>query len=250
MTSTQKGFILPYGIYARVLFVYICTTIVQNKTKQVNFGPSLKAFVENTLERPWVTGRKGTAEAWRSVFLGLLTTVFTATYKINNKEKNQTGLQIKNLLIANDVKALWGSDEYDEDLGAEFTVSDEFYDLLSQHSTPLSATAIKNLANTKSSLAFDLYCWLTWRYFSMEQSGAPFVRIKWSDLHKQMGGQYTNCGLFRTACRSQLESVKIEYNGAIFDTSDDRFLILFKSKPHIAPARVKKVLTAPEPEEA
>jgi hypothetical protein len=228
---------LPSGIYPRLAFVHICSEIVKTKSRRINLGPSLKRFVVDEMGRPWSTGKKGTAVKWRESITSLLATSFTITDKVRSQDGKHEGLILKNVSIA-DEAVLWWDKEFQELQGAEIEVSEKFAEALLSHATPLDIRALKKLADLRGPLAFDLYCWLTYRYWKMEQFNTPIVRIPWQGLYGQLGSVIGTSRQFRYEVRSALEEVKKVYPQANFNSDSESYLILTTSEPHISSKRV------------
>lgn len=229
---------LPSGILPRLFFVYICSEIVKNQSKEIRLGESLKKFVVDKLGRTWSTGKKtGANHRWPKVIASVLATTFTITHKFTNN--NIHNINLKNISISDNFN-LWYEDGYDENLGAIIEISDPFYDAVTKHATPLDIRALKELSSLTSPLSFDLYCWMTYRYWKMEQFKTPVVRIAWKQLHGQLGTSIENVRQFKIECRNALKKVKAVYPEANFNDESDSYLILTTSIPHIKPKRIQK----------
>lgn len=226
---------LPSGIYPRLAFVHICSEIVKRKESRINLGPSLKRFVVDEMGRPWSTGKKGTADKWKQAICSLLATSFTISYKY--KENDREGVLLKNVSIANQAH-LWWDSSFEELKGAEIEVSPAFADALLNHATPLDIRALKSLSELRSPLAFDLYCWLTYRYWRMEDSKQSISRISWKQLFEQLGTGSPTVRHFKVEAKRALEHVRSVYPAANFSTDQDSYLILISSPPHISPQRI------------
>jgi hypothetical protein len=229
---------LPSGIYPRLAFVHICSEIVKTKSRHISLGPSLKKFVVDDMGRPWSTGKKGTANKWRESLCSLFATSFTISNKQQEIESGVDGLFLKNVSIVDEAKLWW--DNTDDTLeGAEIVVSEPFAETLLHHATPLDIRALTQLAELRSPLAFDLYCWLTYRYWKMEQFQKPIVRIPWSSLYEQLGTSIGSLRQFRFEVKNALKEVKKAYPQANFNDSESSYLVLTTSQPHISARTVE-----------
>lgn len=233
---------LPSGIYPRLAFVHICSEIVKSKSREINLGPSLKKFVVDEMGRPWSTGNKGTANKWKEALCSLFATSFTITNKQRDTDSGTDTLYLKNVSIVDEAK-LWWDSAYESLEGAEIKVSEQFAEALLQHATPLDVRALTHLAELRSPLAFDLYCWLTFRYWKMEQFQQPIVRIPWDSLYGQLGTSIGSIRQFRFEVRKALQDVKKVYPQANFNDSQSSYLVLTTSQPHVAAKRITSVET-------
>ena len=239
---------LPSGIYPRLAFVHICSEIVKSQGRRVNLGPSLKRFVVDEMGRPWSTGKKGTATKWKEALTSLLATTFTITDKYRSSDGKSEGMILKNVSIV-DEALLWWDKEFEELQGAELLISEKFAEALLSHATPLDVRALKKLAELRAPLAFDLYCWLTFRYWKMEQFNSPIVRIPWQGLYGQLGTSIGTTRQFRYEVRAALEEVRKVYPQANFNADSESYLILTTSEPHISAKRVGEQKSLFETEE-
>jgi hypothetical protein len=228
---------LPSGMYPRIAFVHICSNIVKTDAKFINLGPSLKRFVVDELGRPWTTGKKGTASKWRETMVSLMATSFTSFFKVKDESKRVEGLSLESVHIAKRA-TLWWDTDYDELLGAEVEIDESFSDFLKKHAIPLNITALYTLCKLQSPLVFDLYCWLTYRFWRMEENQEPIVRISWKQLYGQLGTGISTVRHFIAESKKALMEVKKVYPQALFNIDNEKYLILIPSPPHVSPQRI------------
>jgi hypothetical protein len=229
---------LPSGIYPRLIFIHICSEIIKNQgNRHISLGHTLKKFVVDELGKTWTTGKRGSAKKWTETLTQILATSFTSTFKQLDGDGKVKGIELDNVSIAKKA-SLWWDDDYDENIGANIEVSESFAEVLMKHATPLDSRAIKELADLRSPLAIDLYCFLTYRYWRMEVAHSPITRITWNQLHAQMGTSIGTVSSFKKEVRKALLDVKRVYPSANFSADRDEYLVLVSSPPHISPARI------------
>ena len=228
---------LPSGMYPRIAFVHICSRIIKTQERFINLGPSLKKFVVDELRRPWTTGKKGTASKWKETMVSLLATNFTSYFKMENERKKMEGVTLENVSIAKKA-TLWWDTEYDELKGAEIEINESFSKVLTQHAIPLDLKALESLCEQRSPLAFDLYCWLTYRFWRMEENKESIVRISWKQLYEQFGTNISTVRHFIIDIKKALTAVKKVYPKALFNVDSDKYLVLIPSPPHVSPQRI------------
>ena len=233
---------LPAGIYPRLVFIHLCSEIIRKQSKHISLGPSLKKFVVDELGKQWTTGKRGTAKKWEETLVSLLATSFTSSFKHIGENGKVKGIELDNVSIARKSR-LWWDDDFEETMGAQIEVSDSFAEVLMHHATPLDSQALKELAELRSPLAIDLYCWLTYRYWRMEEAGSPITRITWDQLYGQMGTSIGTVRQFRAEVRKTLPEVKRVYPQANFSADSDKCLVLLTSPPHVSPSRIPKQQT-------
>lgn len=83
----------------------------------------------------------------------------------------------------------------------------------------------------QSSLALDLYTWLVCRVFKLREG---LVRVKWSQLHEQVGSAYSDLADFRKRAKRVLAMVAVAYPGLNFAYFPGG-LILKPSLPPVLP---------------
>ena len=167
----------------------------------------------------------------------MLATSFTITEKYRKENDKHEGLVLKNVTIASDAN-LWWDTEFSELKGAELIVNESFADALLKHATPLDVKALRILSELRSPLSFDLYCWLTFRFWKMEQFSSSVVRISWTQLYEQLGTTIGTVRQFIYEVRKALLEVKKVYPQANFNSDHHQYLILISSLPHVSPKRI------------
>ncbi|EIF42840.1 hypothetical protein DOK_11686 [gamma proteobacterium BDW918] len=229
---------LPSGIYARAIFVWLSTEAVKSKSSEANLGNSLKRFVTDTLGQKWTTGKRGNNKTWEAALTSVLSMSITVVRKGRLIEKGE-GTRIDNFSVAKKA-VLWSSDSYEKDVGAYIEFDDSFLDALKRSAVPGSAEAMRAILNSSSCMAFDAYCWITYRYFRLEQSGNAVADIPWRDLWRQSGSNYGELSRFKQAFIQALAGVKEIYPEANFSDGgpSSSHLRLYRSTPHISPQRI------------
>lgn len=235
--SAPNAIGIPSGMYPRIAFVHICSRIVKTDEAVLNLGPSLKHFVVDTLGRPWTTGKRGTAAKWRDTMASLFATSFTSFFRVKDVSKKIEALTLENVRIAKKA-TLWWESEYDDLLGAEIEIDPSFAEFLKKHAVPLDFKALDALCEFQSPLAVDLYCWLTYRYWRMEENNETIVRISWKQLYEQVGTSISTVKQFAYDVRDILPEVKKVYPQALFNTDNSKYLVLLPSPPHVSPQRI------------
>jgi Plasmid encoded RepA protein len=105
-------------------------------------------------------------------------------------------------------------------------LSESFYDVITSNPVPMDMTALRAL---KSSLmAFDIYCWMTYRFYSLRK----ITHISWPALNDQFGSSYDRLRDFKRAFSRELNRVRVLYPEAKFKITESK-LILYPSKTHV-----------------
>ncbi len=231
---------LPSGIYARAIFVWLATEAVKSKSTDANLGNSLKRFVTETLGQKWTTGKRGNNKTWEAALTSVLSMSITVVRKGRLVGKGE-GTRIDNFSVAKKA-VLWSSESYEKSVGAYIEFDEAFLEALQRSAVPGSAEAMRAILNTSSCMTFDAYCWITYRYYRLEQSGNAVADIPWADLWRQSGSSYSELFRFKQAFIQALDGVKEIYPEANFSDGgpSSSHLRLYRSTPHISPQRTSQ----------
>lgn len=220
--SSQDG--IPYGSTPRLLFNYITTQAVKTNSREIDVGRSLSDFMRIV----GLSTDGKTMERFKKQCNALFGSTLSITYKDGD------GFTKRNLSIASLYEFWWESEEKKQ-LGlfsSKITLSKEFFDLIVEKHIPVDLRAIKGIK--KSSLAIDVYSWLTYKYYRISKRSF----IPWEALIFQFGAGYaenkTGRQSFKRSFQTALEKIQIVYPEAKFSVEKDG-LVLFPSPPHISP---------------
>jgi hypothetical protein len=106
------------------------------------------------------------------------------------------------------------------------TLSQDFFNEVTNRPVPIDMRALKALS--RSPLALDIYCWLTYRFSYLKKPTA----ISWEVLQMQFGSDYSRTRDFKAKFIKQLKSVSVVYPEIKIDITD-KALILKPTKSHI-----------------
>lgn len=197
---------LPYGSIPRLLIAYLTTEAVRTKNRHIELGQSLNEFMAHMKEVP-TGGRWGTITRVKNQTERLFASSVACSYTADDRV---TGL---NFPIADKFTLWW--DPKTPDQTTLFTsyvnLGERFFEEVVQHPVPIDLRALKALK--KSSMALDIYCWLTYR---MSYVRKPVV-VPWEALEAQFGAQYNTKYDFKKNFIKQLKKVRVVYPAAKVD---------------------------------
>lgn len=211
---------LPYGTKPRLLMAFLCSEAVKNRSQEILLGNSLTEFMDHLKLIP-TGGRWGTIPMLKEQMKRLFSATISFQYE-DKKVEMSGGFRIASQAILfwdpklPDHSTLWGS---------KVILTDEFYREIIEHPVPIDMRAF--LALKTSSMAIDIYCWLTYR---MSYLSKP-TQIPWVLLANQFGSDYTELRDFKKNFLKQLKKVLIIYNAKI--DQYDHGLILKPTKTHV-----------------
>ena len=185
---------LPYGVYARLVLLYVTSERVRTKEREFKLSASWSRF----LKKMQVIDSGPKIHAVQEQLKRLCAT----TYHIIDKSRVQQGNhQVKkkdsysSLLVAEK----WMRSED----GVKITLSPGFFMMTGDSIVPLESRIVHKLR--RSPLSLDLYAWLSYRLFRLKEEQF----IPWKKLEGQFGSHYGRPVDFRKKFRSSLETVLI-----------------------------------------
>jgi Plasmid encoded RepA protein len=222
MVALQSDIGLPYGTVPRLLMSWVSTEAVRTKSPVLILGDSLSAFM-GELGMVATGGRWGSITRLRQQSLRLFNTAVSCRMLAGDRRP------LHNVLIAEDYDEPWWKprDPNQRHLfEATVVLSDGFFREVIESPVPIDLRALK--AISKSPLAIDIYCWLTFRLSYLKKE----TTIPWVALQAQFGSDYGRVRDFKAAFLEQLKRVLTQYRDANVRESDSG-LILKPSPPHI-----------------
>ena len=174
---------LPYGVYARLILMFLTTERIRSKDRRFELKASWRAFLKK-LQLPW-NGEKYRAIQNQLERLCGTTFIVRCTDKRNKK--------LTNMLISDQ----W----FQSPDGVQVTFSESFYDMTGSAVIPLETDIVYKLK--RSPLTLDLYAWLTYRTTNLDKE----TFIPWHTLQPQFGATYKRLCDFRKKFRASLRAV-------------------------------------------
>ena len=216
---------LPYGSIPRLMIAWMTTEAVRTKTPELTLGPTLSGFM-GELDLVPTGGRWGSITRLRNQMTRLLSSAISCTYEDDHRRR---GL---NLQVAEEYDLWWNPKTPSQATLWQSVVvlGRRFFEEVIQNPIPVDMRALKVLKS--SSMALDLYCWLTYRMSYLKRP----TEIPWIALQMQFGTGYPNNHHgrhdFKRALLKQLKSVLIVYPTARV-SEGEKGLILKPSRTHI-----------------
>lgn len=216
---------LPYGSLPRLITAWITTEAVRTKSRELVLGRSLSDFMRQ-LDLVPTGGRWGSITRLRDQMKRLFSASISCTYG------HSGGMAGINMQVVEKYDLWWKPKQPNQSTLWESTVtlSQAFFDEITEHPVPLDMRALKALR--RSPLALDMYSWLTYRMSYLRHETA----IPWVALQKQFGSSYAEDakGLknFKQAFKREMRKVLCVFGDARVNY-ESQDLILYPSKPHI-----------------
>jgi hypothetical protein len=211
---------LPYGTKPRLILSFISSEATKTGSREITLGRSLSEFMGQLGLTP-TGGRWGTIPMLREQIKRLFASTVSFQYSGRSAEV------LSGFKIASRTVLFWDTKSPDQTALWESTVTltQEFYDEIINRPVPLDMRALAILKD--SSLALDIYCWLTYRMSYLKEP----TKIPWDLLAIQFGSDYAELRDFKKNFLKQLRKVLVVYHPKV-ETSENG-LLLKPSKPHI-----------------
>jgi len=216
---------IPYGVYPRLVLLWITTEVVRTRKRRLQLGSSLSAFM-NELGLMSTGGRWGTITRLRDQ----MNRLFRARISLNRVAPGKS--LMRDISPVEEHYLWWDPKNPDEPLlfDSEIVLHERFYEMLIERPVPVDARVLKQL--TRSPLAIDLYCWLTYRVSYLQKETV----VTWRQLHEQFGADYADVKDFAKRARQALRLIRAIWPEVRLETLRGR-LAIYPSRPHIAPRK-------------
>jgi hypothetical protein len=245
--KTGAPFGIPYGSFPRMVLAYIITRVVESGERRIEFQSYFRTFLKEVgyTTRPSVRHLKTLKNGLERLLYA------TITYEYEEKNAREHGRARRQFTVAPDSMLFWSY--VDPDQGglwdSVIEISEKFHSSIINAPVPLRTDMLSALR--KSPLAIDLYMWLSYRLYTLQQNGEDFITLSYGSLQTQFGtgiasDNYRN---FRHELRHAFEKVKRHWErlsaadgkpGTIHCDMDETTITLYRSPLLIAPSNEKK----------
>ena len=237
-TNKPRSVGVPYGTIPRLLLFWITTEAVKTKSRRLELGDSLSAFMRELGLTP-TGGRWGSIPRLREQ----MTRLFRAkiSFDINQEANGEKGQAWMDMQVAPKGELWWSHHQPDQPSlwKSWIELGDSFFEAICAAPVPVDMRALRALKN--SPMALDLYAWMNYRTFTLERGGKEQF-IPWRGLVQQLGADYADLDNFRKKAKAAIKKVKAVSPGLHFEFTDGG-LILHPGKSAIAPKRGRPKLS-------
>jgi Plasmid encoded RepA protein len=220
-TGLMLGY--PFGAIPRLILAWLTTEAVRTKSKTIYLGESLADFL-----RQLKLGNHGGVRGDITRLRNHLERLFGATISIHYHGARRK--KSERLSVMHQTFYWWDPEQnmkQDEPQRAAIVLAEEFYREIIDCPVPLDLRIIHALKH--SSLALDIYSWLTYRMSYLKKK----TLIPWASLALQFGSDYARLRDFKVHFIEQLTVVKALYSHARFSTESEGGLTLYPSRPQV-----------------
>lgn len=215
---------VPYGSVARLILLYLQTQAVKNKSREIELGASMNAWL--AAMNLSVGGKTYQLVREQSRRISRCRLTFFRTEGGSQFVSN--GAFVRDAIFPVDdskpsQKSLWLD---------VVRLDESFYQSLIDHPLPLREVAIKQISTR--SLAIDLYIWLAYRLHILPQP----LHISWAALKSQFGPEYKELRFFRRDIMPSLNLALSVYPEAVVTINDKTGITLYPSPSPVAPKKI------------
>jgi hypothetical protein len=235
ITGNEEAGGIPYGVYPRLILCWIISEVTRTKSREITLGKSLSQFMKR-LQLNITGGRWGTVTRFKEQLKMLFSAQITISYQ--SEDKNHWVSTHMN--IADKTSIFWSPNVHNM-IGlfdSKVVLGEEFFSEIISNPIPIDTRAIEALK--ESSLALDIYFWLTYRMSYLRQQ----TEIPFGKLHVQFGAGYdtTSHGHyeFKRKFLIQLQKVLLVYPEARVEVQSNG-IVLQKSMTHVSKIKVLKL---------
>ena len=205
---------VPYGPKARLILLYLMTEAVKTRSREVELGRSMRAWLQAMAVPICGTNYRAVADQADRIEHAVL------RFRI----RDAAGEAMLQDSIIRGAFRPFATD------GGEHTVqlSEGFYQAITRRPVPVVEAALRLLADT--CMPLDLYLWLAYRLHALD---AP-TPVSWDALHRQFGANTRLLKHFRPRAARDLRLALAVYPEARVEVAEEG-LVLHPSPPPVAP---------------
>ena len=229
---TGKSVGVPYGVIPRLLLFWIVTEAVRTKSPRLDLGDNLAGFMRELGLDPSHGGKRSDAYRLREQAHRLFSS------SVSFQQRVQRGDAVEeskgDMPIARRQKLWWSPrDPHAPTLwGSWIELGQDFFQAVTAAPVPLDVRALRGIR--RSPLALDLYALVSYRAFVASRKKESQI-CTWTDLHQQLGADYSDLKDFRRKCVAALRKITAVMPGLKMRRESGGFTIQPSSRPAIAP---------------
>lgn len=202
-----KSFGIPYGSFPRLTLAYIITEVKETGKRRLELSTSFGGFLR---EIGYMGNLRGSTRASTTVQNQLLRLLKSNISFERTGGTGEQGAMVSGRLDVADTVSLWWDYKQPEQgslWGSHIELSEKFYQAILANPVPLRTDILAALK--RSPLALDVYMWLSYRLFTMQNAGDEQVTLGYGRLQEQFGTGISeaNYRSFRREFKLALEKV-------------------------------------------
>lgn len=209
--KTGKLLGYPYGSLPRLLLFWITTEAVRNRSKRLELGNSLSAFMRELglIPASESGGKRSDAKRLRNQMQRLFGCRISFDQDLSRGDGTE-GKRWLHMEVAPEGEYWWDPKQPAQGAlwGSWIELGEKFFQAIISAPVPVDMRALRGLK--RSPLALDLYSWATYRVYQVNRKGSPTF-IPWKGLMQQLGTEYSSVDDFVKYAKQAFRSVRTVY---------------------------------------
>lgn len=207
----------PYGSIPRLLLAWVGREVARKKEREIVLGATLTQFMNDLGISSHTGGVRGSITAVKAQTRKLFSSTIALVDNPDEVDWNNDGFK-----LADSLNVWWDPTNPQQSglFDSKVTLSERFFNEILRSPVPLDMRALRALK--QSTFALDVYCWLTYRSFSVTRR----TEVPWEALQAQFGSETQSTRKFRSLFRRALCDVSVVYPDAKYDDSSSAALVL------------------------
>ncbi|GBU19157.1 hypothetical protein AOPFMNJM_3439 [Methylobacterium jeotgali] len=195
VTGEMEAQGLPYGPKARLVLLHLCTEAVRQRSPEIEVARSLSGFMRE-MGFAVTGGERGTIRQFKEQ----LNRLAACTMQIGLWDGADTASTLNVPPFRR--LDLWKEGPDGSARARTVRFHQDFYDNLVQHALPVDMRAARAFSGSARKL--DLLFWVGYRLRSLQRP----LRLTWTNLHGQFGGDNANPRSFRQAFKADVTHLR------------------------------------------
>ena len=195
----------PYGSIPRLLLFWMTTEAVRNQSRSLELGRTLSSFMRQLGLDPSRGGPRSDARRLRDQMKRLFRSSISFEHLTDDQES------WVNINVTSKGILWWDPLDHPDQQNlfqSEIELTPEFYQAITAHPVPIDLRALRALKN--SPLALDLYAWLNYRTYRVNQRNR-MTKVTWRQLKSQLGADISDPRNFARHVKVALQKVYALY---------------------------------------
>jgi hypothetical protein len=176
---------IPYGSFPRLVMAYIITQVVQSQERRIELTSHFGGFLK---EIGYTSNHRGSGEKGKRIRDQLMRLIMARiTFQVREGTDEQGAVAGSNINVTSKYALWWDykNPEQPSLFDSFLDLSEDFYNAILSAPVPLRTDILKALR--KSPLALDVYMWISYRLYTLQNTGQEQVTLSYGKLQEQFG---------------------------------------------------------------
>ena len=176
---------IPYGSFPRLLLAHIITRVIQTGERRIELSAHFSSFLKEVGFTGNFKGNSRAGKTMRDQMMRLIKASIAVQGTTGNAQHGT--IEGAHMMLTNQFALWWDYRQPDQQslFGSWIELSEDFYKSILSAPVPLHTDILAALR--KSPLALDVYMWVSYRLFTMQQAGQEQLTLSYGRLQTQFG---------------------------------------------------------------